>query len=123
MTQSELCDPIGDELGCRIGHGAVLYDTRSDDRSFGRAGSRALAHVTQIWKETESGKIRFEIWDGTHTHKEMLLGADLLAMFTPAGFRIDTSKKPTYVLTRKYGVQDANDPMTGAIHERHETDQ
>ncbi|RAW44074.1 hypothetical protein DQW50_16250 [Halorubrum sp. 48-1-W] len=107
------CDPISEPSGY-IGRGAVLYDTRDADnrRCCGKKRDRHLAHVTGVYRETTTGTARFEVWDGTHTVREWVHGDDLLAMFEPAGFTIDTGRKPTYVLTREHGVRDDHDLMT-----------
>lgn len=117
--KSRRSDPING-IGGLVGRGAVLYDIRSTSRCLcGRQG-RCLAHVTGVYEETTTGKIRFEVWSGTHTTQEFVYGDDLLDMFVPAGFSIDVGTKPTYILTREYGVVDNNDLMqqTGEEIER-----
>lgn len=110
---SAYSNPISKPAGY-VGRGAVLYDTR--DRHHRQCCSierdRHLAHITAVYAETTTGEVRFEVWDGTHTVREFVHGDDLLAMFEPAGFTIDTGTKPTYVLTRKHGVADGHDLMT-----------
>ena len=97
-----------------VGRGAVLYDTRDAEhrRCCAKARKRHLAHVTGVYVETETDRVRFEVWDGTHTVREWIHGDDLLAIFEPAGFTIDPGRKPTYVLTREHGVRDDHDLMT-----------
>lgn len=97
-----------------VGQGAILYDTREPRaRSCcARSDGRHLYHVTNVYEETESGAVRFEVWDGTHTTREWVHGDDLLAMFEPAGWSVSAGVKPTYILTRQHGVEDRHDIMT-----------
>ena len=107
-------NPITEPSGY-VGTGAVLYDTRdaSHRRCCAKNRKRHLAHVTTVYEARRPTQtVLFEVWDGTHTVREYVLGDDLLAIFEPAGFSIDPGKKPTYVLTRKHGVDDAHDLMT-----------
>lgn len=87
--------------------GAVLYDDRVDDE-------RGLCHVTAVWEDMDGDQLLYEVWDGTHTSREYVLGGDLLAEFTPAGWSLPTHEKPTYFLTRVIGVHDPNDLMLEA---------
>jgi len=106
-------NPLTEPSGT-VGRGAVLYDTR-DARNRSCCGEdrpRHLYHVTGVYEETETGTVRFEVWDGTHTVREWVHQDDLLAIFEPAGWRCPTGWKPTYMLTRDHGVDDAHDLMT-----------
>jgi hypothetical protein len=110
MTTARYSDPIT-EVGGMVGRGAVLYDMRPPDkRPCCSKGGRCLAHVMGVYEETTSGSVYYKIMDGTHTTREWIHEHDLLALFTPAGW--STNRKPTYVLTRKVGVQDHHDLMT-----------
>lgn len=101
------------ERGGWVGRGAVLYDTRDATHRTccGKNRPRHLYHVTAIYEEIETGEVRVEIQDGTHTVREMHHVDDVLAVFEPAGFTIPTGTKPTYVLTRQHGVEDGHDLM------------
>ena len=107
-------DPLTEPSGY-VGRGAVLYDTRDAEhrRCCRKDRKRHLAHVTAVYAARgPTERIRFEVWDGTHTVREYIHGDDLLAIFEPAGFTIDPGRKPTYVLTRGHGVDDGHDLMT-----------
>lgn len=100
----------------RVGPGAVLYDTREPERRpCCSEGGRCLFHVTAVYENTERPRERlYEVWCGTHTVRERLLGDDLLAIFDPAGWSWPAGRKPTYHLTREVGVHDNHDLMLGA---------
>lgn len=98
----------------QIGPGAVLYDTRDPDRRpCCSEGGRCLWHVTTVYEDVQTGHLLYEVWDGTHTVREYVNGADLLypGMFEPAGWRCPTGAKPTYLLTRQHRVTDHHDRM------------
>lgn len=98
-----------------VGRGAVLYDTRDPERRpCCREGGRCLFHVTGVYREVETGELRYEVWDGTHTVREWVHGDDLLAIFDPAGWRWPVGEKPTYWLTRACEVHDNHDLMLEA---------
>jgi hypothetical protein len=105
-------DPIT-ERGGLVGRGAVLYDTREPHARpcCPRPEGRCLAHVTNVYEETSTGTVLFEVWDGTHTVREYINGDALLSIFEPAGWSV-TGVKPTYLLTRQHGVDDHHDLMT-----------
>lgn len=98
----------------RIDEGAVLYDTRAPERREccgGQLDARCLWHVTTVYDDRHGSETLYELWDGTHTVRTYVLEADLLAEFTSAGWSIRPYKKPTYLLTRRCGVDDPHDPM------------
>jgi hypothetical protein len=97
--------------------GAVLYDTRPPElRPCCTEGGRCLWHVTSVYEDVDSGHRLYEVWDGTHTVREYVLGGDLLydGMFVPAGWSFPIGLKPTYHLTRNVGVHDTHDRMLEA---------
>lgn len=104
--------PLSERAGS-VGPGAVLYDQRapSNRRCCGRGG-RCLAHVLGVYQDTSTDEVYFRVSDGTHTTEQWIHQGDLLALFEPAGWSIDTGVKPTYVLTRRHGVKDHHDLMT-----------
>jgi DNA adenine methylase len=104
--------PLSERAGS-VGPGAVLYDQRapSNRRCCGRGG-RCLAHVRGVYEDTSTDEVYFRVSDGTHTTEQWIHEGDLLALFEPAGWSIDTGVKPTYVLTRRHGVEDHHDLMT-----------
>lgn len=96
----------------KIGPGAVLYDTRKpQQRKCCSEGGRCLWHVTSVYRVTESDKLLYEVWDGTHTVREWMREEDFAWAFEPAGWQWPTSRKPTYHLTRDVGVHDNHDLM------------
>jgi len=104
-----------------VGPGAVLYDERPPKRRpCCSDGGRCLWHVTSVYEDIESGDRLYELWDGTHTTREYVLGDDLLCerMFTPAGWQYPTGLKPTYHLTRNCDVYDTHDLMIEANRNR-----
>lgn len=99
----------------RVMPGAVLYDTREPHRRpCCSEGGRCLAHVTSVYEDIETGEVLYEVWDGTHTTRQYVLGPDLLSLYEPAGWQFPTSRKPTYHLTRNVGVHDNHDRMLEA---------
>lgn len=98
-----------------VGRGAVLYDRRPAHRRLccTRDPCRHLVHVTAVYEDTATGQVLLEVWDGTHTSREYMLGEDLLyaGRFEPAGWTCPVGTKPTYVLTREHGVRDHHDLM------------
>jgi len=103
-----------------VARGAVLYDVRDPNRrSCCSRGGRCLAHVTGVYEETTHGEVYYQVWDGTHTTMEWVHEDDLLydGMFEPAGWSYDTSRKPTYFLTRELGVEDHHDAMQRKVVE------
>lgn len=105
-------DPIGPTPGGWIAQGAVLYDVREPNRRpCCDRGGRCLAHVTGVYEETTSGTVYATIEDGTHTTREWHHIDDVLDLFEPAGWTCDIGHKPTYLLTRRHGVQDHHDLM------------
>ena len=98
-----------------VGAGAVLYDTRAADRRpCCSRGGRCLAHVTTVYEDRNGGSPLYEVWCGTHTVREYVLGDDLLALYEPAGWSCTTHQKPTYLLTRLHDVYDSHDLMLEA---------
>jgi len=65
-----------------------------------------------VYEETSTGNVYYRVSDGTHTTEEWHHQDDLLALFEPAGWSVDTLPKPTYILTRSHGVEDHHDLMT-----------
>jgi hypothetical protein len=105
-------NPLSEPNG-RVGRGAVLYDTRDPNRRpCCRKGGRCLAHVVGVYEETSTGEVYFRVQDGTHTTEHWCHQGDLLALYEPAGWSFPTGVKPTYVLTRRHGVEDHHDIMT-----------
>ena len=115
MTQpsrSRWSNPLS-EPNALVGPGAVLYDTRNGDRrSCCDRGGRCLAHVVGVYEETSTDEVCFRVQDGTHTTEHWCHQGDLLALYEPAGWSVDTAVKPTYALTRRHGVEDHHDRMT-----------
>ena len=98
-----------------VGRGAVLYDLRppARRRCCRLDHGRHLHHVTAVYEDVDTGGVLYEVWDGTHTTREYILGEDLLyeGMFEPAGWTCPVGMKPTYLLTRRHGVRDDHDRM------------
>jgi len=115
MTQpsrSRWSNPLS-EPNALVGPGAVLYDTRDPDRRpCCSRGGRCLAHVVGVYEETSTDEVYFRVQDGTHTTDHWCHQGDLLALYEPAGWSVDTAVKPTYALTRRHGVEDHHDLMT-----------
>lgn len=99
-----------------VGRGAVLYDLRPPERRrcCAQDPARHLHHVTAVYEDVDTGQRLYEVWDGTHTTREYILGDDLLydGMFEPAGWSCNVGMKPTYLLTREHRVEDHHDLMT-----------
>lgn len=103
----------------RLGHGAVLYDIRDpENRPCCSRGGRCLHHVTEVYEETDSEEILYKVWDGTHTTKEWVNHGSVKYLYEPAGWSCPVWQKPTYVLTRYYGVEDNHDLMTDGGREQ-----
>lgn len=97
-----------------VGRGAVLYDDRPPERrDCCDDGGRCLHHVTAVYQQLQHKDpwLLYEVRCGTHTTRQYIHGDDLLALFTPAGWRCATHHKPTYRLTRRHGVDDHHDLM------------
>lgn len=106
---------MSDPENVYIGLGAVLYDDRPPERrDCCRDGGRCLHHVTEVYHPEQSPDRLLEVECGTHTVRFYLLEPDVRAMFTPAGWRWPTTRKPTYHLTRSCGVEDRHDLMQRA---------
>jgi hypothetical protein len=113
-SRNATSDPIG-EASAEIGLGAVLYDARPPERrDCCRKGGRCLHHVTGVYRETTTGETLVEVQDGTHTTRSRFHKDDVVSMFELAGWSIDPTVKPTYILTRVHGVDDHHDRMTAS---------
>ena len=116
-SPSRWSNPLS-EPNALVGPGAVLYDMREPERRpCCDRGGRCIAHVTGVYEETSTDEVYFQVWDGTHTTQEWVHQGDLLALYEPAGFSVSTSVKPTYMLTRRHGVEDHHDRMTATVGE------
>jgi hypothetical protein len=60
----------------------------------------------------KDNEVYFRVQDGTHTTEHWCHQGDLLALYEPAGWSVDTAVKPTYALTRRHGVEDHHDRMS-----------
>lgn len=95
-----------------VGRGGVLYDVRPPERrQCCSEGGRCLAHVTGVYQETTTAERYYKVEDGTHTTREWVHADDLGSLFAPAGWHCHPTKKPTYILTRRHGVEDHHDLM------------
>jgi len=93
-----------------VGRGAVLYDVRIPERRpCCHVGGRCLGHVRGVYEETTTGTVYYRVADGTHTTEQWIHQDDLLELYEPAGWSFPSQVKPTYVLTRRHGVEDHHD--------------
>ena len=111
MSDNKDATPSG-EIRYPLGSGAVLYATTDE---FGTEGE--LWHVMDVYHaEGGGGGPYVRMWDGTHTVDHWMHIDDVYDMFVPAGWCAD--KKPTYILTRKYGHEAyPKDLMTPQLYQ------
>ena len=96
-----------------IERGAVLYSER--ERCVDHP---ELWHVMGVYEPRGPGYPYVKIQCGTHTEEYWHHIEDLRSMYTPAGFSVDTHKKPTYILTREYGNEAyPRDHMSPEVYE------
>ena len=87
---------MSDTIRYPLGAGAVLYTDRPGEDT----GSE-LWHVVDVYDPRSGGTPIVRMWDGTHTRLKSMAIHEVWESYTPAGWR--ANKKPSYILTRKYG--------------------